>query len=60
MRLRHIVSSAETRILYDFQKNTQISNLVKIVPVGAQLFHADGRTDLTKLMLAFRNICERA
>ena len=26
-------------------KNTQISNLVKICPVGAELFHAGGRTD---------------
>jgi len=26
-------------------KNTQISNLIKIRPVGAKLFHADGQTD---------------
>jgi type II secretory pathway component PulC len=25
----------------DFKKNTQISNFVKIRPVGAELFHAD-------------------
>jgi len=25
-------------------KNTQISNFMKIRPVGAELFHADGRT----------------
>jgi hypothetical protein len=35
-----------------FSKNTQISKLVKILLVGAELFHADrrtkGRTDLTK------------
>jgi len=24
--------------------------------VGADLFHADGQTDMTKLMAAFRNI----
>ena len=24
-------------------------------PVGAELFHEDGRTDMTKLMAAFRN-----
>jgi hypothetical protein len=24
-------------------------------PVGAELFHADGRTDMTKLIVAFRN-----
>jgi hypothetical protein len=28
---------------------------MKICPVGAELFHADGRTDMTKLMVAFRN-----
>jgi hypothetical protein len=31
-----------------FSKNTQISNLIKIRPVGAELFHADGRTDIHK------------
>jgi hypothetical protein len=29
----------------DFQKNSQISNFVKIRPVGAELFHAGGRKD---------------
>jgi len=28
-----------------FSKNTQISNFVKIRSVGAELIHADGRTD---------------
>jgi len=28
---------------------------MKIHPVGAELFHADGQTDMTKLMVAFRN-----
>jgi hypothetical protein len=27
-----------------FEKNTQMSNLMKIGPVGAELFHADERT----------------
>jgi hypothetical protein len=27
---------------------------MKIGPVGAELFHADGRTDITKLTVAFR------
>jgi hypothetical protein len=35
------------------------SNLLKIHPVGAQLFDADreteGQTDMTKLIIAFRN-----
>jgi len=28
---------------------------MKIRPVGAELFHADGQTDESKLILAFRN-----
>jgi hypothetical protein len=28
---------------------------MKIHPVGAELFHADGQTDTTKLTVAFRN-----
>jgi hypothetical protein len=42
----------------DFRKNTQISNFMKIRPVGAELFQADGQTDrqtdITKLIVAFR------
>ena len=30
-------------------------NFMKIRPVGAVLFHADGRTDMTKLIVAFRS-----
>jgi len=32
----------ETYISRQFSKNLQISNLMKIRPVGAELFHADG------------------
>jgi hypothetical protein len=28
---------------------------MKIRPVGAELFHADGQTDTTQLIVAFRN-----
>ena len=28
---------------------------MKIRPLGAELFHADGQTDMTKLIAAFRN-----
>ena len=35
---------------------------MKIRPMGAELFHADGRTDgqtdMTKLIVAFRNFAE--
>ena len=49
--------------LFDrFSKNAQISNLIKIRPVGAELFHADRqtdrqthrRTDVTQLIVALR------
>ena len=36
-----------------FSKNPQISNFMNIRPVGAELFHEDGRTDITKLIVAF-------
>jgi hypothetical protein len=29
---------------------------MKIRPVGAELLHADGQTEMTKLTVAFRNI----
>jgi len=31
--------------LEDFKKNYQILNFTEIPPVGAELFHVDGRTD---------------
>ena len=39
--------------LYRFSKNTRISNFMKFRPMEAELFHADGRTDMTKLIVAF-------
>jgi hypothetical protein len=38
-----------------FKKNSQTPNFMKISPVEAELYHADERTDTTKLTLAFRN-----
>ena len=38
-----------------FSKNLQISSNMKILLVGAELFHTDGRTHMTRLMVAFRN-----
>jgi hypothetical protein len=42
--------------LDEFFKNYQISNFMKIRSVVAELFHADRRTDITKLIVVFRNI----
>jgi len=36
-------------------KNPQISNFMKIRLVGAELFHADGWTDMMKLIVDNRN-----
>jgi len=36
------------------EKNTQI-NSIKLRPMGAEFFHADGQTDMTKPVVAFRN-----
>ena len=44
----------------DFRKNPQISIFMKIRPARAELFHADGRTDMAKLIIAFRNSAKRA
>jgi len=45
-----------TNIRDRFSKNPQISNFVKIRPVGDVLFHmADGQTDVTKIIVVFRN-----
>jgi len=33
----------------------QMSSLMKIRPVGVELFRADGRTDMARLIIAFRN-----
>jgi len=41
-----------------FSKHTQISNLMKILIVGAELFHADRQTDMKKLLVTFRNFAK--
>jgi len=38
-----------------FSKNIKISNFMKILLVIIALFHAERRTDMTKLIVAFRN-----
>jgi hypothetical protein len=43
-----------------FSKNTQISNFVKIRPVGAELLNADGRTERDEESNSrFPQFCER-
>ena len=45
----------ETWIFWTDFRKTRISNFLKIRPVGAELFHTDGRTDMTKLIVALRS-----
>jgi len=51
----------ETKFLDRFSKNSEKSNVMKIRPLGAELFYAEGRTewqrqtDRTELIVAFRN-----
>jgi hypothetical protein len=40
-----------------FEK-TQISSFIKICPLGAEAFHANRQTDMTKLIVAFRNFAD--
>jgi hypothetical protein len=42
-----------------FSKKIQISNFMKIRPVGAEFFHANGHS-MTKLNVAFRDSATRA
>jgi hypothetical protein len=39
-----------------FSKNNQISNFIKISPVGAELFHADGHDEANS---RFSQFCEK-
>ena len=38
-----------------FSKNSQVSIFIKIRPMGAELFQADGPTDMAKPVIAFHN-----
>jgi hypothetical protein len=48
----------ETWVFWQFFEML-VSNFMKICPVGAE-FNADERTDMAKLIVAFRNFYERA
>jgi len=48
-----VVLQWKLKFLEIFSKNTEISNFMKIRPVGAELLHVDRRTDMTKLIVAF-------
>jgi hypothetical protein len=48
------------KLLDVFSKNTQISKLMKIRPVRAELFHANGQTYMTNPLVAHRNYSGKA
>jgi len=41
-----------------FSKTTRISNFMKILSAGAELFQSDGQTDMTKLIVTFCDFTE--
>jgi len=45
-----------TKLDFSPQKcETEVSNFMKIRPVGTELFHVGGRADMKKLITAFHN-----
>jgi hypothetical protein len=49
------ISGAKMVTQHIFSKNPHKWNFMKIRRVGAELFRADGQTDMTKLIIDFRN-----
>ena len=50
-----LLDFTETWVFSTVFRKTLRYHLIKIRPVGAELFHANGQTDTTKLIVAFRN-----
>jgi hypothetical protein len=44
---------------YFRKKDAQIEKFIKMHPVRARLFHADGQTDMTKLLVVFERLQTR-
>jgi len=57
VKYHHPCQNLKCTCVFDdrYKKNTRISNFTKIYPVGADLLYAEGQTDMTKLIVAFRN-----
>jgi hypothetical protein len=50
-----VICYSNLNLLEILEKCTAISNFIKIRPVGAELFNAGRRTDMTKLTVSFRD-----
>jgi len=50
-----VIFQRKLNVLDIFSKNTEVLNFMKIPSPGTVLFHGDGRTDMTKLLVVFRN-----
>jgi len=58
-RLYHIVTSISQKARFSKKKKRIImSNFMKIRPMGAEFFHADRRTIMTKVMVDFLNFAK--
>ena len=53
MKYSFFLSDFNENVLDRFSKNTQISNFIRIRPAEAELFRADRRADMTKLIVPF-------
>ena len=51
----HGQKNIKLNILDRFSKNSTISNFMKICSVKAELFNADDQTDMTTVIVNFRN-----
>jgi hypothetical protein len=61
LHVKYPLFLSDLNSLDSFSKNPQISNFMKIRPVGAELFHADIRTDIQdEANSRFWQFCERA
>ena len=47
-----LITVERSRLIFE---NTQILNCMKILSLGAELFHADRQTDMTKITVAIRS-----
>jgi hypothetical protein len=55
VKYRHSCHISTKLVFLVFEEKNKGPNLMKICPAGTELFHVDGQTDMTKLIVAYRN-----